>query len=118
VQAQGYCGRPVKYTDMVDVLVKTVANEGFRGLYKARRGLCMYRDRVQGPNPNPVDACHMGCLPDWVGLPGGPAVASSRRRRGRARAAQGPLSFACGHADLRTHAESWARWGVGCRAAR
>ena len=36
VQAQGYCGRPVKYTGMMDVLTKTVANEGFRGLYKVR----------------------------------------------------------------------------------
>ena len=35
-QAQGYCGQPVKYHGMVDVLTKTVANEGFRGLYKVR----------------------------------------------------------------------------------
>ena len=38
-QAQGYCGQPVKYHGMVDVLTKTVANEGFRGLYKVRLSL-------------------------------------------------------------------------------
>lgn len=34
LQAQGIGGRPVKYHGMVDVLVKTYRNEGFRGLYK------------------------------------------------------------------------------------
>lgn len=34
LQAQGIGGRPVKYDGMVDVLVKTYRNEGFRGLYK------------------------------------------------------------------------------------
>lgn len=35
LQAQGYCGRPVKYTGMMDVLQKAVQREGMRGLYKA-----------------------------------------------------------------------------------
>lgn len=34
LQAQGYCGRPVKYTGMMDVLQKAVQREGMRGLYK------------------------------------------------------------------------------------
>ena len=42
VQAQGYCGRPVKYTGMMDVLTKTVANEGFRGLYKVWCPACVW----------------------------------------------------------------------------
>jgi hypothetical protein len=36
VQAQGYCGRPMKYKGMWDVLQQTVRKEGVRGLYKAR----------------------------------------------------------------------------------
>ncbi|PSC68761.1 Calcium-binding mitochondrial carrier S [Micractinium conductrix] len=34
LQAQGIGGRPIKYRGMMDVLRKTVANEGVRGLYK------------------------------------------------------------------------------------
>jgi solute carrier family 25 (mitochondrial phosphate transporter), member 23/24/25/41 len=34
LQAQGIGGRPVKYKGMMDVLTKTVKNEGFFGLYK------------------------------------------------------------------------------------
>lgn len=34
LQAQGMGGTPMKYHGMVDVLVKTVRNEGVRGLYK------------------------------------------------------------------------------------
>ena len=35
LQAQGYCGRPMKYGGMWDVLQQTVRKEGVRGLYKA-----------------------------------------------------------------------------------
>lgn len=34
LQAQGAGGQPIKYAGMGDVLRKTVANEGVRGLYK------------------------------------------------------------------------------------
>ncbi|KAL4433743.1 hypothetical protein ABPG75_000184 [Micractinium tetrahymenae] len=34
LQAQGIGGKPIKYRGMMDVLRKTVANEGVRGLYK------------------------------------------------------------------------------------
>ncbi|EIE25738.1 mitochondrial substrate carrier [Coccomyxa subellipsoidea C-169] len=34
LQAQGYCGRPHKYTGMMDVLTQAVQKEGVRGLYK------------------------------------------------------------------------------------
>ena len=34
-QAQGYCGRPIKYNGMMDVMQKAWAREGLRGLYKA-----------------------------------------------------------------------------------
>jgi len=34
LQAQGMPGRPVLYSGMVDCFVKTVQNEGVRGLYK------------------------------------------------------------------------------------
>lgn len=34
LQAQGIGGKPIKYAGMVDVLRKTVANEGVRGLFK------------------------------------------------------------------------------------
>lgn len=37
LQAQGAGGRPVKYSGMVDVIRKTVASEGVRGLYKGKR---------------------------------------------------------------------------------
>lgn len=33
-QAQGYCGRPMKYKGMWDVLSQAVEKEGVRGLYK------------------------------------------------------------------------------------
>lgn len=33
-QAQGYCGRPMKYKGMMDVLRQAVQKEGVRGLYK------------------------------------------------------------------------------------
>ena len=36
LQAQGYCGRPMKYVGMWDVLQQTVRKEGVRGLYKAK----------------------------------------------------------------------------------
>lgn len=36
LQAQGIGGQPVKYAGMLDVLRKTVQNEGVRGLYKVR----------------------------------------------------------------------------------
>lgn len=36
LQAQGIGGQPVKYAGMLDVLRKTVQNEGMRGLYKVR----------------------------------------------------------------------------------
>ncbi len=35
MQAQGVGNAPMKYTGTIDVLRKTVRNEGFRGLYKA-----------------------------------------------------------------------------------
>ena len=38
VQAQGYCGRPVKYTGMMDVLTK---NRGQRGLPGSIQGACL-----------------------------------------------------------------------------
>ena len=34
MQAQGYDGRPVKYSGMIDVLQKAFRHEGIRGLYK------------------------------------------------------------------------------------
>ncbi|KAK9789970.1 hypothetical protein WJX73_009825 [Symbiochloris irregularis] len=34
LQAQGYCGRPMKYTGMMDVMQKAWAREGLKGLYK------------------------------------------------------------------------------------
>lgn len=37
LQAQGIGGRPIKYSGMMDVLRKTVQNEGVRGLYKVGR---------------------------------------------------------------------------------
>lgn len=37
LQAQGAGGRPIKYSGMVDVIRKTVASEGVRGLYKGKR---------------------------------------------------------------------------------
>ena len=40
MQAQGYDGRPPKYTGMVDVLVKAFRHEGIRGLYKVLSLLC------------------------------------------------------------------------------
>lgn len=45
LQAQGVGGKPVKYTGMTDVLVKTYRNEGFRGLYK----VCPYSIRAVWP---------------------------------------------------------------------
>lgn len=39
VQAQGIGGRPIKYRGMMDVLRKTVQNEGVRGLYKVCLGI-------------------------------------------------------------------------------
>ena len=45
-QAQGIGGRPIKYSGMLDVLRKTVQNEGVRGLYKVRRPTAaLERDR-------------------------------------------------------------------------
>lgn len=37
LQAQGAGGRPIKYGGMVDVIRKTVASEGVRGLYKGKK---------------------------------------------------------------------------------
>ena len=37
LQAQGAGGRPIKYDGMVDVIRKTVASEGVRGLYKGEK---------------------------------------------------------------------------------
>ena len=34
LQAQGYCGHPMKYKGMLDVLQQAVRKEGVRGLYK------------------------------------------------------------------------------------
>ena len=39
MQAQGYDGRPPKYSGMLDVLQKAFRHEGVRGLYKASKHL-------------------------------------------------------------------------------
>ena len=59
LQAQGAGGRPIKYDGMVDVIRKTVASEGVRGLYKGekkkRRGgsNCVFFLRVPLFRPQP-----------------------------------------------------------------
>jgi len=59
LQAQGAGGRPIKYDGMVDVIRKTVASEGVRGLYKGekkkRRGgsNCVFLLRVPLFRPQP-----------------------------------------------------------------
>jgi hypothetical protein len=54
LQAQGIGGQPVKYAGMLDVLRKTVQNEGMRGLYKVRTlVLCGPWLLVRGGAPHP-----------------------------------------------------------------
>lgn len=69
-QAQGYCGRPVKYTGMVDVMQKAFRREGVRGLYKVRqqrRGSCSI-SAVSGRLPSAASLCSLnpgqsgGCI--------------------------------------------------------
>lgn len=65
LQAQGIGGKPIKYAGMGDVLRKTVANEGVRGLYKV--GGCVFwgggeaRGREEGRGVG--GGCGALCLP-------------------------------------------------------
>ena len=111
LQAQGAGGRPIKYDGMVDVIRKTVASEGVRGLYKGekkkRRGgsNCVFFLRVPlfrpqphsrlSPSPPPsLFLCvsttfkqrrQQACSPTCSRWPPAPASPGSCSRRPRAR---------------------------------
>ena len=61
MQAQGVGGGRLKYCSMTDVIVKTVKNEGFLGLYKVAMHLTSMATHAIRPC-NPPLRCGVRCL--------------------------------------------------------